>query len=91
MVGERGSKEARAAARPAILPVSGLTVGSGVRRAVEGEGCWPTRADQDFGGGRGGGGEVGLGDAAGVIVLGVSTAFGTIGLGECGTEFVDHV
>lgn len=39
MAGERGSKEARAAARPAILPVGGLVAGRGVRGVVEGEAC----------------------------------------------------
>jgi len=93
LVGEKGSKEARAVPRPAILPLVSLSTGRGGLGAEEGLAFWLTRADQDLGGCRGGGGAGDAGEGVagdeveGVDVLSVSTGFGIVGLGDGGTEF----
>ena len=48
---EKGSKEVNAAPRPAILPF--VNFGGAAVRVMAGLVFWLTRADQDFGGGRG--------------------------------------
>lgn len=53
---EKGSKEARAAAKPPIFPLGILLLVEGLRFGVLGLAFWLTRADHDFGGGRGAGG-----------------------------------
>jgi len=50
---ENGSKEANAAPKPTIFPFASFVTGRGCREDRAGLVFWLTRADHDFGGGRG--------------------------------------